>query len=111
MNEKNLTALEKTVIEAQVIELLRTCYDPEIPVNVYDMGLIYGIDISDRGEVRITMTLTTPYCPAIQSLPTLIEERVKTVPGVTEVEVKIVWEPPWDPSKMTEAAKLELGLL
>ena len=110
MDKQQISSIEKTVIQAQVVEVIRTCYDPEIPVNIYDMGLIYGINITDEGVVEVIMTLTTPYCPAIQSLPTEIEEKIKNVQGVTDAKVKIVWEPPWDPSKMTEAAKLELGL-
>lgn len=110
MNNQKISSIEKTIIEAQVIEALRTCYDPEIPVNIYEMGLIYEIIISDIGEVEIIMTLTSPYCPAIQSLPAEIEQKVKNVQGVTDAKVNVVWEPAWDPSKMTEAARLELGL-
>ncbi|MDI6765851.1 MAG: DUF59 domain-containing protein [Bacteroidota bacterium] len=110
MEKQQLSSVEKTVIEAQIIEALRTCYDPEIPVNIYEMGLIYGVNISDSGEVEIMMTLTSPYCPAIQSLPAEIEQKVKTVQGVTDAKVNVVWEPAWEPSKMTEAARLELGL-
>jgi FeS assembly SUF system protein len=111
MEKQPLSSIEKKVIEAQVIEALRTCYDPEIPVNIYEMGLIYSITISDNGNVEITMTLTSPYCPAIQSLPAEIEEKVIRVHGVTTVKVNVVWDPQWDPSKMTEAARLELGLM
>ena len=110
MEKQPISSIEKTVIEAQVIEALRTCYDPEIPVNIYEMGLIYSITVDDSGNVEITMTLTSPYCPAIQSLPAEIEQKVNGVQGVTTAKVNVVWDPPWDPSKMTEAARLELGL-
>ena len=110
MDNKQISSIEKTVMEAQVVEALRTCFDPEIPVNIYELGLIYNIDISDQAEVTVKMTLTSPYCPAIQSLPEEIEQKIKTVPGVTTAYVKVVWDPPWDPSRMTEAAKLELGM-
>lgn len=104
-----ISSIEKTIIEAQVIEQLRLCYDPEIPVNIYELGLIYGVDISDTGVVTIRMTLTSPHCPAAQSLPVEVGRRAKGVKGVTEVNVDIVWEPSWHPGLMTEAAKLELG--
>ncbi|MFQ5682079.1 MAG: SUF system Fe-S cluster assembly protein [Candidatus Binatia bacterium] len=103
--------MNKLVLEAEVIEALRTCFDPEIPVNVYDLGLIYGIGVDDAGVVGIQMTLTSPACPVAQSLPVEIQAKVKGVPGVTEATVDIVWDPPWEPSKMSEAAKLQLGML
>lgn len=98
-------------IEAEVIEVLQTCYDPEIPVNIYDMGLIYDVKAEDSGLVRVTMTLTSPHCPAAAQLPAEVEMKVRCVPGVTDAEVKVVWDPPWDPSKLSEAAKLQLGFL
>jgi len=110
METQPLSSIEKTIIQARIVEALRTCYDPEIPVNIYEMGLIYEINISDVGSVEIIMTLTTPYCPAIQALPAEIEQKVGSVQGIAGVTVKVVWDPPWDPSKMTEAAKLELGM-
>lgn len=110
MEQNKISEPEKTVIEAQVVESLRTCYDPEIPVNIYDLGLIYGISIDDDGTVEIKMTLTSPYCPAIQSLPSEIENKVKEIKGVSNVSIKLVWDPPWHPGRMSEAAKLELGL-
>ena len=85
------------------------CYDPEIPVNIYELGLVYDVQVSDTGVVTVTMTLTSPHCPAAQSLPRDVEARVKTVKGVTGVTVNVVWTPPWNPSMMSEAAKLELG--
>lgn len=94
----------------QVIEALRSIYDPEIPVNIYDLGLIYGVDIDD-GHATVTMTLTTPHCPVAESMPSEVETRVGAVPGVGSAEVNLVWDPPWDPKKMSDEAKLELGML
>jgi FeS assembly SUF system protein len=111
MDQQQLSSIEKTVIEAQLVEALRTCYDPEIPVNIYELGLIYGVELDDMGNVEIKMTLTSPYCPAIQTLPEEIEEKLRNVAGVSDVHIRVVWDPPWDPSRMTEAAKLELGML
>jgi len=108
---EQLSSIEKTVIEAQVIEALRTCFDPEIPVNIYELGLIYAVTVGDAGEVEIRMTLTTPHCPAAQSMPPEVEAKAKSVPGVTAAKAVVVWDPAWNPSMMTEAAKLELGML
>lgn len=102
--------IDNLVIEEQVVEALRTCYDPEIPVNVYELGLIYGVEVDPAGVVTITMTLTSPNCPAAQSMPAEIESKVSATPGVSDAHVVIVWDPPWDPSKMSEAAKLQLGM-
>jgi len=99
------------VIEAEVIEALRTCFDPEIPVNIYELGLIYEVKVEPSGAVGIRMTLTSPNCPAAQSLPAEVEAKAKTVPGVTDAKVEVVWDPPWDPSKMSEAATLQLGFM
>lgn len=110
MTRQKLSNVEQTVIEAQIIEALKTCYDPEIPVDIYELGLIYGIGIEDDGEVEIKMTLTSPHCPAIQSLPAEIESKVSAVRGVSNVFIKLVWDPPWHSGRMSEAAKLELGL-
>ncbi|GGE87302.1 SUF system Fe-S cluster assembly protein [Sphingomonas prati] len=93
-----------------VIEALKEIYDPEIPVNVYDLGLIYGVDV-DGDHVVVSMTLTTPNCPVAESMPGEIEMRVGAVPGVGSAEVNLVWDPPWDPQKMSDEAKLELGML
>ena len=98
------------VIEAEVIEALRTCFDPEIPVNIYELGLIYDVKVAPSGAVEIRMTLTSPNCPAAQSLPAEVEAKAKAVRGVTEAKVDVVWEPPWDSSRMSEAAKLQLGM-
>ena len=94
-----------------VIEALKDIYDPEIPVNIYDLGLIYGVEVADGGHVAVTMTLTTPHCPVAESMPAEVELRVGSVPGVSVADVNLVWDPPWDPQKMTDEAKLELGML
>ena len=94
-----------------VIEMLSTVTDPEIPVNIYELGLVYDVDISSDGDVQVTMTLTTPNCPVAESMPTEVEDRVGTVPGVRGVSVELVWDPPWTPDLMSEAAKLELGFI
>jgi len=104
-----LSTIERTLIQNQAIEAIRKCYDPEIPVNIYELGLVYDVQVSEGGLVTVTMTLTSPHCPAAQSLPRDVEMRVKTVPGVTGVRVDVVWTPPWNPSMMSEAARLELG--
>ncbi|MDI1295989.1 MAG: SUF system Fe-S cluster assembly protein [bacterium] len=93
-----------------VIEALKEIFDPEIPVNIYDLGLIYGVDVQE-GHVTVTMTLTTPHCPVAESMPGEVELRVGAVPGVGDAEVNLVWDPPWDPQKMSDEAKLELGML
>ncbi|MBI2839269.1 MAG: SUF system Fe-S cluster assembly protein [Acidobacteria bacterium] len=103
--------MDKQAIEGMVIEALRTCYDPEIPVNIHELGLIYSIRIEDSGAVKIEMTLTSPMCPVAGSLPPEVQEKVKAVPGVTSAVVDVVWDPPWDPSRMTEAARLQLGMM
>ncbi len=94
-----------------IIETLKSIYDPEIPVNIYDLGLIYGVEVTDDGHAVVTMTLTTPHCPVAESMPGEIELQVGSVPGVGHAEVNLVWDPPWDPQKMTDDAKLELGML
>jgi FeS assembly SUF system protein len=94
-----------------VIAALRDIFDPEIPVNIYDLGLIYGVDVADDGGVVVTMTLTTPHCPVAESMPGEVELRVSSVPGVRDAEVNLVWDPPWDPAKMSDEARLELGML
>lgn len=94
-----------------VISALREIFDPEIPVNIYDLGLIYGVDVSNDGAAVVTMTLTTPHCPVAESMPSEVEMRVAAVPGIRDAEVNLVWDPPWDPAKMSDEAKLELGML
>jgi FeS assembly SUF system protein len=106
-----MESINETIIEAQVIEALRSCFDPEIPVNIYELGLVYDVKVGAEGTVTIQMTLTSPHCPAVQSLPAEIEGKVKTVAGVTDVKIDLVWDPPWDPSKMSEAARLQLGMM
>lgn len=97
-------------LEERVAAAIRTCYDPEIPVNVYDLGLIYDLKVDADGAVRIRMTLTTPACPVAGALPADVKAKVLAVPGVTRADVELVWEPPWDKSRMSEAAQLQLGL-
>lgn len=106
-----MTDEEKLHIEERIIEMLRTVYDPEIPVNVYDLGLIYRIDLSDQGELAIDMTLTAPNCPAADFIMEDVRQRVESVEGVTSAQVNLVFEPEWDKDLMSEEAKLELGYL
>ena len=98
------------VSEVAVLDAIKTVFDPEIPVDVYELGLIYAIEIDDAGTVKVDMTLTTPSCPSAQELPGQVEEAVRTVPNVTAAKVEIVWDPPWDPSRMSEDAKLALNM-
>lgn len=96
-------------IDDNVVHTIKTCYDPEIPINIYELGLIYQIRVKSDGSVAIRMTLTSPNCPAAQSLPAEVKEKVEQINGVTAVDIDIVWDPPWSPSMMSEAARLELG--
>jgi FeS assembly SUF system protein len=96
-------------LESQVVEVLRTVYDPEIPVNIYDLGLIYDVLVEDDSSIVVRMTLTSPACPVAGTLPPEVEEKVKSVPGVTNARVDVVWDPPWNPEMMSDGAKLELG--
>lgn len=98
-------------VTEQIVETIKTCYDPEIPVNIYEMGLIYDIKVEPTGAVDIKMTLTSPNCPAAQSLPAEVETKVKGVPEVTDARIEIVWDPPWNMDMMSEEAKLELGFV
>ena len=93
-----------------VIDRLKGIYDPEIPVNIYDLGLIYGVEVNE-GHAVITMTLTTPHCPVAESMPGEVEMQVCSVPGIADAEVNLVWDPPWDPGKMSDEARLEMGML
>ena len=97
-------------IKSQVIEEIKKIYDPEIPVNIYELGLIYKIEVDEKNKVNIEMTLTSPNCPVAESLPKDVKENIMKVEGVSDVNLNIVWEPPWDKDKMSEAAKLELNL-
>lgn len=94
-----------------VIAALKEIFDPEIPVNIYDLGLIYGVEVSPDADVSITMTLTTPHCPVAESMPGEVELRAASVPGVRDAEVNLVWDPPWGPDRMSDEARLELGML
>ncbi len=102
---------DKESLKTKIVDALQTVYDPEIPVSIYELGLIYNIEIKDNFDVNITMTLTTPNCPEAQSIPEKVADTVLLVNGVKDVKVQITWEPPWSQEKMTEAAKLELGLI
>jgi len=106
-----MNAMEKQILELKVIDALQTCYDPEIPVNIYELGLVYGIEINDSAEVRINMTLTAPSCPVAQSLPLEVESKVGALEGVKSAHVDVVWDPPWNAGKMSESAKLQLGMI
>jgi FeS assembly SUF system protein len=97
-------------MEEQVVAALRTCFDPEIPVNIYELGLIYKIDVSPAGEVKVRMTLTSPACPVAGSLPGEVEAKIRAIAGVLAAKVELVWDPPWDKDRMSEAARLELGI-
>ncbi len=106
-----LDSLRAQATEAEVVEVLKTIRDPELPVSIWDMGLIYGIDVSPEDEVTIRMPLTTPSCPVAETLPPEIEQKVAAIHGVQSCRVEIVWEPPWTPDRMSEAARLETGLM
>jgi FeS assembly SUF system protein len=104
-------AVDPKQIEAQVVDALKTCYDPEIPVDIYELGLISGVDVDPSGSVEVTMTLTSPNCPSAMELPSLVEAKVRSIPGVMDARVEVVFDPPWEPSRMSEAARLQLGML
>jgi len=103
--------METDVLRDKVIDVIKTIYDPEIPVNIYDLGLVYRIDILPINNVQITMTLTAPSCPAAQSLPVEVDQKVREIEGVNDAHVVVTWDPPWDRSMMSEEAQLELGWL
>ena len=96
-------------VRESVIEVLRSVFDPEIPVNIYDLGLVYGVEVDEENHVRVVMTLTSPMCPVAESLPPEVEQKVRQIPGVAYAAVDLTWEPIWTPSMMSEAAKLQLG--
>ena len=98
-------------LRQHVIETLCTIFDPEIPVNIYELGLVYEVEASADGDITVTMTLTTPNCPVAGSMPSEVETRIGAMPGVRHVDVNLVWDPPWTPERMSEAARLELGML
>jgi FeS assembly SUF system protein len=105
--------MEKTLeqLEKDVIDMIRTCYDPEIPVNIYELGLIYEVNINEANDVHVLMTLTSPSCPVAETLPPDVEDKIRTVEGVNSAKVEITFEPTWEQSMMSEEAKLELGFL
>lgn len=107
--EQEEKQLDLKKLEADIIQVLKTCYDPEIPVDIYELGLIYRVDIHPDGKVEIDMTLTSPACPVAGSLPLEVERKVRNVPGVTDVIVNLVWEPMWNKDMMSDAAKIQLG--
>lgn len=96
-------------LREEIIEVLKTCYDPEIPVDIYELGLIYDVEVDEDRRVTIRMTLTTPMCPVAESLPLEVEHKVSAMPEVASAAIDLVWEPPWEPSMMSEAARLQLG--
>jgi FeS assembly SUF system protein len=104
-------AVEPKEIEAKVIEALKTCYDPEIPVDIYELGLVYRVAVDPDGTVEVQMTLTSPNCPAAAELPLQAEAKIRSIAGVRDARVEIVFDPPWEPSKMSDAARLQLGML
>ncbi len=95
----------------RVIDMIKTCYDPEIPVNIWELGLVYDVDVNEAGEVAVRMTLTSPMCPVAESLPPEVEQKIASVEGVSAAKVEVVWEPTWSPALMSEAAKLELNMM
>jgi FeS assembly SUF system protein len=106
--------IRRTEIDAlgdRVVEALRTVYDPEIPVNIFELGLVYKIDVDDQNAVHVDMTLTSPMCPVAETLPEEVKTKIEAIDGVTAAEVNVVWDPPWNPSMMTEEAQLELGII
>lgn len=106
-----MTAEEKIVLEGKILNVLKNIYDPEIPVNIYDLGLVYEYPIDDEGNVKVIMTLTAPNCPVADSLPEQVKEEISYLTGVKSVSVEITFDPPWDQEMISDAAKLELGLL
>src|SRR5262245_29414500 len=98
-------------IRARIVEALRTVYDPEIPVDIYELGLVYDVSVDEAGRASIRMTLTSPACPAAEALPPEVEAKARAVPGVSSATVEVVWDPPWSPERMSEAARLELGMV
>ncbi|HYG65954.1 MAG TPA: SUF system Fe-S cluster assembly protein [Thermoanaerobaculia bacterium] len=102
--------IDTAALENQIVEQLQTVFDPEIPVNIYELGLIYDVDIQPGGDVHIKMTLTSPACPVAGSLPGEVQRKVEEVPGVASADIELVWDPAWNPSMMSEAARLQLGM-
>ncbi|MCL5671817.1 MAG: iron-sulfur cluster assembly protein [Acidobacteria bacterium] len=102
---------EAEALKEKVVGAVKTCYDPEIPVDIYELGLIYDISVSPSSEVSVKMTLTSPACPAAMSLPGEVEDKIRVMADVKDVKVEVVWDPPWNPSMMSEAARLQLGMM
>ncbi|HEX2477860.1 MAG TPA: SUF system Fe-S cluster assembly protein [Geminicoccaceae bacterium] len=114
LSASDMDEARRTEVDAlgdRVIEALRTVYDPEIPVNIFELGLVYKIDVDDQNAVRIDMTLTSPMCPVAESLPEEVKAKVAALDGVDAAVVNVVWDPPWNPSMMSEEAQLELGII
>ncbi len=111
MKKETTEVINKQELEEKIIAMLKTCYDPEIPVNIFELGLIYEIQIDNDANVVVKMTLTSPACPVAGSLPGEVQEKVYSIPEVRYVKVELVWNPPWDKDMMSDAAKLELGML
>lgn len=111
MESKTLNTIEKSLLRNEIIEAIKTIYDPEIPVNIYDLGLIYNLEVSDEADAKVTMTLTSPMCPVAESLPIDVENMVASVPGVRNVAVELTWDPPFSLDMVSEDVKLMLGLL
>jgi FeS assembly SUF system protein len=109
--EETTSPTSVEAVRERIIERLRTVYDPEIPVDIYELGLIYEVKVGEGGKVGIRMTLTSPMCPAAEALPSEVETKAREVAGVTGVELELVWDPPWTPERMSEAARLELGMM
>ncbi|MCP4041831.1 MAG: SUF system Fe-S cluster assembly protein [Gammaproteobacteria bacterium] len=109
-NVSDSKPIDTKLLKEQVTKALRRVFDPEIPVNIYDLGLIYRCDVSDTGNVAVDMTLTAPGCPVAQTFPLAVENEIKKVEGVKDAHVEVVWDPPWSPDRMSEAAKVELGM-
>lgn len=110
-DSKQLNTIERSILESEVIEGIRQVYDPEIPVNVYDLGLIYGLSVDENAHVAIQMTLTSPACPVAESLPLEVQTRAEQVPGVRSVNLELVWDPPFSIDRIPEHIRLELGLM
>ncbi|HMF15355.1 MAG TPA: iron-sulfur cluster assembly protein [Gemmataceae bacterium] len=110
IEQKVAEAAKVQTLEEQIVAALKTCYDPEIPVDIYELGLIYGIEVDPAGVVVVRMTLTSPMCPAAESLPPEVQHKIEAIPGVTSAKIDIVWEPVWTMDRMSEAARLKLGL-
>ena len=103
--------IDQEILKEKIIEKIKGIFDPELPVNIYDLGLIYKIDINEKGYVQVTMTLTAPSCPAAQSLPVEVDQKIREIEGVSDVNVMITWTPKWEKSMMSEVAALELGFM